>query len=140
MVAAREFGKRGTLRPPPAGLDLLRLCQFWFPAHALPALLRPAAALGDAGADKITFNVGQAAENGNHQAPGAGAGVEPWPGQERNWALASTMRLTMLMRSKVLRRWSIRVTVTTSPGQGCRAFGEAEYPKSPQITSNQRTY
>jgi hypothetical protein len=36
---------------------------------------------------------------------------------DRNCALASTMRLTMANRSKVLRaRRSIRVTVTTSPG------------------------
>jgi hypothetical protein len=44
--AAREFGKRGTFGTPLAGLG-----QFRFPAHALPALLRPAAALGGAGAD-----------------------------------------------------------------------------------------
>ena len=43
----------------------------------LTALLRPAAALGGAGADKVALHVGQAAENGNHQAPGAGAGVGP---------------------------------------------------------------
>src|SRR5208282_2537916 len=49
VVATREFGKRGTLRPALAGLFLLRLRQFRFPAHALPALLRPAAALGGAG-------------------------------------------------------------------------------------------
>ncbi len=76
-VAAREFDKRGTLRPALAGLGLLFLGQFRFPAHALPALLRPAAALGGAGADKVALHVGQAAENGNHQAPGAGAGVGP---------------------------------------------------------------
>ena len=54
MVAAREFGKRGTFGPPFAGLGLLRLRQFRFPTHALPALLRPAAALGGAGADKVS--------------------------------------------------------------------------------------
>jgi hypothetical protein len=43
----------------------------------LAALLRPAAALGGAGAEKRTLHVGQAAENGNHQAPGAGADVGP---------------------------------------------------------------
>ena len=37
--------------------------------------------------------------------------------KERNCALASTMRLTMANRSKVLRaNRSMRVTVTTSPG------------------------
>jgi len=56
---------------------LLRLRQFRFAAHALPALLRPAAALGGAGADKISLHVSEAAENGNHQAPGAGAGIGP---------------------------------------------------------------
>ena len=50
-VAAREFGERRALRPSPAGLVLLRRRQFWFPAHALPALLRPASALGGAGMD-----------------------------------------------------------------------------------------
>ena len=81
MVAAREFGKRRALRPSAAGLVLLRLCQFRFPAHALPALLRPAAPLGGAGADKVALHVSEAAENGNHQAPRAGAGVGPRLGQ-----------------------------------------------------------
>src|ERR1700730_8524450 len=56
-VAAREFGKRGTFRPSVTGLGLLFVCQFRFPAHALPALLGPAAALGGAGADKIALHV-----------------------------------------------------------------------------------
>jgi len=43
----------------------------------LPALLRPASALGSAGADKVALHVGQAAQHGNHQAPGAGAGIGP---------------------------------------------------------------
>jgi len=43
----------------------------------LPALLRPAAALGSAGADKIALDVGEAAEYSDHQSPGAGAGVGP---------------------------------------------------------------
>jgi hypothetical protein len=75
-VAASQFGERSTFRAPLAGL-LLRLGQFGFAAHALPALLRPAAALGGAGSDKIALHVREAAENGNHQAPGAGAGVGP---------------------------------------------------------------
>jgi hypothetical protein len=33
------------------------------PAHVLPALLRPAAALGGAGADKVKRDVGEASEN-----------------------------------------------------------------------------
>ena len=40
--------------------------------NALPAPLRPAAALGGAGADKITLHVCQAPENGDHQPSGAG--------------------------------------------------------------------
>jgi len=43
-VAARKFGKRSTLRPSPPGLGLLRHRQFRRTAHALPALLHPAAA------------------------------------------------------------------------------------------------
>jgi hypothetical protein len=48
MVAAPEFGKRSTFRPSPSGLDLLRGRQFRRTAHALSALLRPAAALAPA--------------------------------------------------------------------------------------------
>jgi hypothetical protein len=81
VVAAREFDKRSTLRPSPVGLVLLRLCQFRFPAHALPALLRPAAALSGAGADKVALHIRQPAEYRQHQAPGAGAGVGPRLGQ-----------------------------------------------------------
>jgi hypothetical protein len=43
----------------------------------LTAFSGPATALGGAGADKIALHVRQAAEHGNHQAPGAGAGVGP---------------------------------------------------------------
>ena len=56
-IAAREFGKRGTFGPSCAGLGLLSFGQFRFPAHALPALHCPAAALGGAGADKIALHV-----------------------------------------------------------------------------------
>jgi hypothetical protein len=64
VVAAREFHKRSAFGPSPAGLVLLRLGQFRFPPHALPALLRPAAALGGAGADKVALHVRQAAQYG----------------------------------------------------------------------------
>jgi len=47
----------------------------------LPALLRPAAAFGGAGADKIALHVREAAEYGNHQSPGASAGVGPRLGE-----------------------------------------------------------
>ncbi|MGA8760612.1 MAG: hypothetical protein WB611_30655 [Stellaceae bacterium] len=43
----------------------------------LPVLLRPAAALGGAGANKVALHVRKAAENGNHQPPCAGGGVGP---------------------------------------------------------------
>jgi hypothetical protein len=46
-------------------------------AHVLSLGLGAASAFGGAGADKIAFNIGQPAENGNHQAPGAGARVGP---------------------------------------------------------------
>src|SRR3954464_13278820 len=39
--------------------------------------LGAAPAFSSAGADKIALNVRQPAENGNHQAPGAGAGIGP---------------------------------------------------------------
>lgn len=35
----------------------------------LPALVRPAATLSGAGADKIALHVSQAAQRGNHQSP-----------------------------------------------------------------------
>jgi len=47
----------------------------------LAALLRPAAALGGASADQIALHIREAAENSNHQASGAGAGVGPRLGQ-----------------------------------------------------------
>ena len=50
-------------------------------ANMLPALLRPAAAFGGAGADKVALHVRQPAKNGNHQAAGAGAGVGPRLGE-----------------------------------------------------------
>jgi hypothetical protein len=39
----------------------------------LPALLRPAAALGGAGADKITLRVGEVAKNGRRAPDRPGA-------------------------------------------------------------------
>ena len=86
--------------------------------HVLSLGLGAASAFGGTGADKIALHVGEAAENRQHQAPGAGAGVGPRLGQgSKLRALASTMRLTMPNRSNVLRASrSMRVTVTTSPG------------------------
>jgi hypothetical protein len=53
----------------------------------LPLRRGAAPAFGGAGADKITFNVGQAAEYGQHQAPSAGAGVRPRLGDEAKFRL-----------------------------------------------------
>ena len=54
----------------------------------LPVLPRPAAAFGRPGADKVAFHVGQAAEHGEHQAPGAGAGVGPRLGERAELRLS----------------------------------------------------
>ena len=90
----------------------------------MPSLgLDTVSTFGCPGADKIALNIGQAAEYRQHQAPGAGArvGSRFHPGSEL--ALASTMRLTMLNRSKVLRASrSIRVTVTSSPSSRCSSI------------------
>jgi hypothetical protein len=77
VVAAGEFVERSALRASSGGLLLLCRCQGRGSAHALPALLRPAAALGGAGADKVALDVGEPSEDGNHQPPRAGAGVGP---------------------------------------------------------------
>jgi hypothetical protein len=47
-------------------------CECGGSAHLLPLGLG-ASALGGAGADKIALDIGQSAEYGKHQAPGAGA-------------------------------------------------------------------
>jgi hypothetical protein len=77
LAPGRRDGRAATFGSSPVGLGLLFGRQFRRPAHSLPALLRQAAALGGAGTDKVTLHVREAAENGNHQAPGAGAGVGP---------------------------------------------------------------
>jgi hypothetical protein len=46
-------------------------------AHMLPARRGAAAAFRRAGADKVALHVGQPAQDGNHQPPGAGRGVGP---------------------------------------------------------------
>jgi hypothetical protein len=109
VIAAGEFGKRGTLRPPPPCLGLLRVSEFRGSAHALPALLRPAASLGGAGADKVALQVRQAAQHGNHQPPGAGAapttktiGLHPLTGRPSE-RFEKPFAAVMLMRRLVLR-------------------------------------
>jgi hypothetical protein len=47
----------------------------------LPARLRAASAFCRPGTDKVALHVGQAAEDGNHQAAGACGGVSPRLGQ-----------------------------------------------------------
>jgi hypothetical protein len=72
-----------------------------------------AAAFGGAGADQVELYIGEASEYRHHQPPGAGAG--PRFRQGPKLPMASTMRLTMPKRSKVLRASrSIRVAVTFS--------------------------
>jgi hypothetical protein len=46
-----------------AGLHLLRVGEFRGAAHALPTLLRPAAAFGGAGADKIALDTGVSSDH-----------------------------------------------------------------------------
>jgi hypothetical protein len=74
---------------------------------------------GRAGADQLALNIGQAAEYREHQAPDAGAGVGPRLGQGSELRFASTMRLTIMNRPKVLRASrSIRVTGGTEAVAG----------------------
>jgi len=89
----------------------------------LPLGLGAASAFGGARADQVALDVGKAAEHRQHQAPGAGAVSAHGSASDRNCALASTMRLTMPNRSKVLQgSRSMRVTVTTSPGAGLQSI------------------
>jgi len=46
-------------------------------AHVLSLGLGAAPALGGAGADQIALHIGEASKDGEHQAPGASAGVGP---------------------------------------------------------------
>jgi hypothetical protein len=75
IVAPGQFSERLALRAPPDGFLLLLRCQGRGSAHGLSLGLGTAPALGCAGADKIALNIGKPAEDGEHQAPGAGAGV-----------------------------------------------------------------
>ena len=76
-----------------------------------------APAFGGAGADKIAFHVRSPPSTPSIKRPVLVPVSAHGSAKDRNCALASTMRLTMPNRSKVLRASrSIRVTVTTSPG------------------------
>jgi hypothetical protein len=89
----------------------------------LPALLCPAAALGGAGADKIALHVGEAAENGNHQAPVLVLVSAHGSASERNCAFASTICLTMAAddarrrcrRPRPVNRVAASITVKLDP-------------------------
>jgi hypothetical protein len=100
MIAQGQFGKRRALRPSPAGLGLLRVGEFRGSTHMLPALPRPAAALGGAGPDKIALHASAspprtAIINLPVLVPVSAHGSA----SERNCALASTICLTMANRS-----------------------------------------
>ena len=136
-LAARQLDERGTFRPSLAGLRLLRLRQFRFPPHALPALFRPAAALGGVGADKIALYVCQSAQHGNHQPPGAGAGVGPRLRKRAELRLGvhdlldDGEQVEGAAREPVKPRHRHHV----AGGKVAKHFGLAEYSVSPQITS-----
>ena len=88
-----------------------------------PRFLARLAALGGASADKVALNVREAAENGNHQPTGAGAGVGPRLGKRAELRLGVHDLLDDGEQVKVMRaRRSIRVTVTASPGRGPSTF------------------
>jgi hypothetical protein len=72
-------------------------------ASSFWAGLGAALALGRTGEDLVTLDIGQAAEYGEHQAPVARAVSAQGSANERNCALASTIRLTMPNRSTVPR-------------------------------------
>ena len=77
IVAAREFVECRALRAASDGLFLLSRCEERGSAHVLSLGLGAAPTFGGAGADQIALHVGEASEYGEHQAPGAGAGVGP---------------------------------------------------------------
>jgi hypothetical protein len=88
----------------------------------LPSGFGAAPALCRSCADKIALNIGQAAEYASIKRPVLVPVSAHGSAKDRNCAFASTMRLTMPNRSKVLRaRRSMRGTITTSPGPACRA-------------------
>jgi hypothetical protein len=81
VVRSGEVFQRRALRAALAGFRLLLRGERRGAAHMLAARLGAAPALRRAGADKIALHVGEAAKDGNHQAPGAGGGVGPRLGQ-----------------------------------------------------------
>jgi hypothetical protein len=74
-------------------------------------------AFGGTGADKIALDSARPPSTASIKRPVLVPVSAHGSASDRNSAFASTMRLTMPKRSKVLRaRRSMRVTVTTSPG------------------------
>jgi hypothetical protein len=74
---AGEFIERRALCAPSDCLFLLCRCQGTGSAHVLSLGLGAAPAFGCAGTNEVALDVGEASENRQHQAPGAGAGVGP---------------------------------------------------------------
>ena len=72
---------------------------------------------GGAGANQVALYVGEAAENGEHQAAGAGAGVGPRLGQGSELRLGVHDALDDTKQIEGAAGQPVdRVTVTTSPG------------------------
>src|SRR5689334_8754052 len=83
----------------------------------LPARLRPAASFRRARPDEVALHVRQPPRTAIINRPVLVPVSAHGSASDRNCALASTICLTMANRSKVERaNWSMRVTVTTSPG------------------------
>jgi hypothetical protein len=79
VVTASKFGKRRTFGKSPPCFGLLCFGELRGSAHVLPALSRTTSTLAGAGAgaDQVAPYIGEAAQFRQHQAPGAGAGVDP---------------------------------------------------------------
>lgn len=79
IVASGKLAQVRAFGASHAGLGCCAGLNFRGAAHVLPASLGALHALSCADADKVTFHVGQAAEDIKHQA--AGAGIGPRLGQ-----------------------------------------------------------
>jgi len=87
--------------------------------------LGAASAFGGAGADQVALHVGEAAENGEHQAPGL-VPVLAHGSRDRNCVRTSTMRLMTPNKSKVLdANRPMHVTPRRHRGPDGRACKEA---------------
>jgi len=77
VVALGQFLQGRTLRATVPRFGLLLRSKGWRTAHVLPARFGSVSALRRAGTDQVALHVRQAAQNGNHQPPGAGFSVSP---------------------------------------------------------------